>query len=379
MLLVTKYCPVDRVPMCPALDHRGAEGSTVTAPSSTDPLPSGHEFACCLTHDVVGPRAPLRAMFAAARSGDRARLRELRHGRESAVERLAAVERELGVRSAFYVPATGPSVTRYLRARVAAWLGRTDARAPLWVDALDRAGTDTLRGIVDDGWEVGLLATRRASGDSDGLAAGKRTLKRTLGSEISGCRANGLRSTPTALWRRAAGAGFDYDASLGAGDVYGVQFGRRPLQPFRDGFAALPLTLPATALPAVDQRPTVAWQECCRLLDDAREAGAVMTLRWDPMRFDADARPAYRRLYRRVIRRALDLGAWVGPPRELFAARDRVTATVTTGDGTERRATEQATGAPETGPRPPSPPNTARSDPSARQDRESEVGGSSGS
>lgn len=60
------------------------------------------------------------------------------------------------------------------------------------------------------------------------------------------------------------------------------------------------------------------WAVCERLLDEAAENDAVMTVLWHPRLFNAEEFPGYRRLYRRLVETALEMGAWVGTPEALY-------------------------------------------------------------
>jgi len=74
------------------------------------------------------------------------------------------------------------------------------------------------------------------------------------------------------------------------------------------------------ALPDPAASPEAAWSVCERLLSTARAEGSVLTILWHLRYFSQADFPGYRDLYRRVVERALEMGAWVGPPRSLLAA-----------------------------------------------------------
>jgi hypothetical protein len=66
---------------------------------------------------------------------------------------------------------------------------------------------------------------------------------------------------------------------------------------------------------------TAAWDACEGLLGEAAANDAVMTVLWHPRLVGEDF-PGYRELYRRLIERALEMDAWVGPPRDLYERLD---------------------------------------------------------
>jgi peptidoglycan/xylan/chitin deacetylase (PgdA/CDA1 family) len=73
------------------------------------------------------------------------------------------------------------------------------------------------------------------------------------------------------------------------------------------------------ALPDPARDWDAAWGKCEELLLEARDNGAVMSILWHPRYFSTD-HPGFTRLYRRLVERAQELGAWVGPVGELYAS-----------------------------------------------------------
>ncbi len=73
-----------------------------------------------------------------------------------------------------------------------------------------------------------------------------------------------------------------------------------------------------TALPDPDEEFDKAFEACEDLLLEAAANDAVMTVLWHPRYFNEDEYPGYRRLYYRLVERALDLNGWVGPPGDLY-------------------------------------------------------------
>nr|WP_276261611.1 polysaccharide deacetylase family protein [Haloglomus sp. DT116] len=315
----------------------------------------GHEFAVCLTHDVDRVHKTFQTVYYAVRDRDPGHLRALLPGVEPywQFETVMELERDLGVRSAFYFLDEQP-----LRERpVHEWVdperwklhtARYDVEAPRIADtitALDRGG-----------WEVGLHGSYDSYRDRSLLAEQKATIERVLGHPVTGGRQHYLNLEVPETWRRQADVGLSYDASLGSSTRYGFQHGYGPFRPFEDRFVVFPLTLMEVALPdpapgardagtgsgrgrsaagasgarrrnegvtATDggASPAVsaaAREVCDDLLDEARRNGAVMTVLWHPRYFAAEF-PGYRECYRYVVERALEMDAWVGPPGELYA------------------------------------------------------------
>ena len=278
------------------------------------------EFALCLTHDVDRPYKTYQALYYALAERDPAHLAALRPGHNPywQFESLMDLEERLGVRSAFYF-LSEPG----LRERpLAEWL-----RPRSWIEHLTRYDVETpalaniVRALDAGGWEVGLHGSFDSFDDRDRLREEKATIERALDHEVSGGRQHFLNLAPGArTWRHHRAIGLDYDSSLGSSTEYGFQHGYDPFRPFDDGFVVFPLTAMETALVEGGDF-TAAWDACEGLLGEAAANDAVMTVLWHPRLVGEDF-PGYRELYRRLIERALEMDAWVGPPRDLYERLD---------------------------------------------------------
>lgn len=122
--------------------------------------------------------------------------------------------------------------------------------------------------------------------------------------------------------RHQADVGLRYDTTLGSARDDGFRGQYEPMYPFDDEFAVFPLTLMELTLPDVESDPERAWQVCERLLEEARENEAVMTVLRHPRYFSNRDHRTFGTLYRRLIERAPEMGAWVGPPGELYTSLD---------------------------------------------------------
>lgn len=276
------------------------------------------EFALCLTHDVDRPQKRLaHAVYYAVRDcRPKSLLNQLSDGDPYfQFETLMKLEENLGVRSAFYflhqppIYAKGPNA--WLRRRN--WLehlGRYDVTA-------DRIA-DAIRALDDGGWEVGLHGSLYAYRNQDRLAHEKSVLENIMEKPVRGGRQHYLRTDVPETWRDHSAVGLQYDASLGSSTTYGFQHGYGVRRPFDDAFVVFPLTLMEVALPNPGDRFDAAWSVCEDLLREAADNGAVMTVLWHLRYFSEAEFPGYRRLYRRLVERAVELGGWVGPPGRLY-------------------------------------------------------------
>jgi hypothetical protein len=280
-------------------------------------------FALCLTHDVDRPFArPHQVLYHAVRDRRLGRLRALAPGRNPywQFDAITDLEADLGVRSAFYFLSTPPLWTwppeEWLRPRrILEHLGRYDPTEPPVREEVER--------LAAEGWEVGLHASLRAATDPERMATEYDRLAAVV-EDVVGCRQHHLRVAGPETLRAQAAAGVEYDASLGSATDYGFAAGEGPRRPVGDGPVELPLTAMEAALPDPGEAFPAAWAACERLLRTARDREAVMTVLFHPRYFCAELFPGYRRLYRRLVERALEMDAWVGPPRDLLTAVDAV-------------------------------------------------------
>ena len=280
-----------------------------------------HTFALCLTHDVDRPYKTYQSVFYALRERRLAHLADLLPDRNPywQFEAIMELEADLGVRSAFYVLNEPHLLHKGPRAWFdpADWvqqLGRYDVEAPAIVDLIEE--------LDARGWEVGIHGSYRSYADPERLAYEKSVLEDILGHPILGGRQHYLNLSVPETWQYQAEIGLRYDASLGSGEQYGFRYGYDPLRPFGDDFVVFPLTVMEQTLPDPSTDFAEAWSVLETLLEEAADNEAVMTVLWHPRLFSETDFPGYRRLYRRIVERALDEGAWVGPPADCYRELD---------------------------------------------------------
>lgn len=282
------------------------------------PIPDGHAFALCLTHDVDRPykRFPQALFYALSE-------RPLHHlqGIVSLdnpywqFDDIMSLEAARGVRSAFYF-LNEPHILRNGVGTLVsprAWveqLGR--------YDVYDSAIENVIWQLNDGGWEVGIHGSLTSATDRDRLAEEKATLESVLGEQILGGRQHRLRLDEPTTWEHHRDVGLSYDTTLGSSTTTGFAHGYEPIRPFDDQFVVYPLTIMEQTLPDPTNDLETAWEVCESLLLEAAENGAVMTVLWHPRYFNEAEFPGYRVLYERLLDRALELDAWVGPPGALY-------------------------------------------------------------
>ncbi|AGB39252.1 polysaccharide deacetylase family protein [Natronococcus occultus] len=287
----------------------------------TDRL-GGYEFALCLTHDVDRVFKTYQAPYYAVRERDPSHLRALVSDERPywQFEELMALEDELGVRSSWYVLNERSLWERSPREwlRPESWklyAGRYDPTQPELVDAI--------RTLDRGGWEVGLHGSYDSADDRERLRHEKRVLEGVLGSSVVGGRQHYLNLAGRRTWEHHRAIGLRYDASYGSSTRYGFDGRYDVFRPFDDAFVVFPLTLMERAL--VPSAPSLewAWRECRRLLEEAHDHDAVMTVLWHPRYMNAEEFPSYRALYERLIREAKAMGAWIGPCGECYELLER--------------------------------------------------------
>ncbi|WP_332897112.1 polysaccharide deacetylase family protein [Haladaptatus sp. CMSO5] len=275
-------------------------------------------FWLCLTHDVDRPYKRYQSLYYALKNRDPYHLKTLVPGHNPywQFETIMELEAALGVRSAFYFlnekRLFGDKHPReWLRPK--SWqlyAGRYAITDPAIVDVIHR--------LDDGGWEVGIHGSYDSPTDLARLTYEKETLEAILGHEITGGRQHYLNLDVPTTWEYHAALGLKYDASLGSSSEYGFQHGYDIVRPFDDDFVVFPLTFMENAIPDPGVDFEYAWSECKAVLDEAAANNAVMTILWHPMKFAARDFPGQGELYKRIIEYAQELGAWIGPPRDLY-------------------------------------------------------------
>lgn len=275
--------------------------------------PDVGRFALCLTHDVDRPYRRLhQALYFAAEERSLRPLRSWFAGENPywQFETIMDIEDDLGVRSAFYF-LQSPAEWGLSPQSIVERLGRYEVTDP--------PIASVMRALHRGGWEVGVHGSLASAVDGDRLVREVEAVEGVIGDEVVGGRQHHLGLSVPSTWRAQSSAGLTYDASLGSSEEYGFQFGERPFQPVPDGPLVFPLTAMEVALPDPGERYEAALSACEALLSTAAQRRAVMTVLFHPRYFATREFPGYRRLYVDLVQRARELGAWIGPPRDLLA------------------------------------------------------------
>ena len=274
----------------------------------------GYEFGLCLTHDVDRPYKRNQALYYAVADRSLHHLRGLLPTERPwwRFEQIMSMEADLGVRSAFYVLREPHLFSRprdeWLDSvHLVEHLGRYDPEHPDLVEVFEE--------LDDGGWEIGLHASYGSHRDFERLRMEKESLESLVGHDVHGVRHHRLEFDPPETWRLHQRLGLRYDTSLGSSAQVGFDYGDDVLRPFDNEFAVFPMTIMEKALP---NDPEAAWKTCERILTEARERNAVVTVLWHPRNFNEQDFPGHADLYRRLIERAIEMDGWVGAPGELY-------------------------------------------------------------
>jgi hypothetical protein len=308
-------CPTDSEVADHRTDRKAADPKVAGSPSAV----ADAEFALLLTHDVDRPYKTVQSIYHAVEHRDPRQLKALLPGENPwwQFDDIVELEASLGVRSAFYFLRE----QHLLERPPSDWLdpfywvehfGRYDIETPKMLDLLDR--------LRDGGWEVGLHGSYDSYDDESSLRMENVMLESALGESVTGGRQHHLNRGPE-TWDHHREIGLRYDASPGSSETFGFEE-YRPFRPFGDEFVVFPLTVMECALPDPGEDFDAAWRECEDLLVEAAENDAVMSALWHPRLFNRTDFPGYRRLYRRLIETALEMGAWVGAPADYYAMMD---------------------------------------------------------
>ena len=288
-------------------------------------FPGDRPFALCLSHDVDRVRKTYQGLYYGLRDRSPAQFRSLFTDERPywAFEEVMRLEEDLGVRSSFNFL----NEKRLLRDKPPReWLDPRSWIRYNYYDVEHPSVRSVIEELADGGWEIGLQGSYDSYADCDRLAHEKSTLERLVGAPVRGGRQHFLNLSRPATWRHHREIGLGYDTSLGSGETIGFQHGYEVRRPFDDEFVVFPLTAMDQAVMACDDTLAGVRGRCERLVDEAAEHGAVMSVDWHQRVFNEREFPDWGSTYRHIVEYALERGAWVGPPGDLYdhlSAEDR--------------------------------------------------------
>jgi len=277
-----------------------------------------YEFALCLTHDVDIVYKTYQSLYYGLRQMSPYHLSTLSSMFSTdnpywQFDEIEALESDLGVRSAFYfLNEKHLFVDKHPRhlLRPRSWLLFTDR-----YDIDDPSLVKKMRELDQSSWEIGLHGSYDTYLEPGRLANEYEVLQRLIEGDIVGNRQHHLNLKQPDTWRAHAEAGLSYDASLGSPTDYGFEYGYDVHRPFDDEFVVFPLTVMDKPLMSTCETVEAAKVEADKLLSEAAEKDAIMTIDWHQRIFNEREFPGYRAVYRYFVERALEMDAWVGTPK----------------------------------------------------------------
>ncbi len=277
-----------------------------------------YEFALCLTHDVDRPYKTYQHLYYAITDRDLSQLTSIlsRDRPYWQFEEAMALEDRLDVRSSWYF-----LNEKNLFREKSTWGWLQPKNWQLFVgryDVTDEEIVDVIQRLEQGGWEIGIHGSYESFDHLERLRYEKHVLETIVDSPIVGGRQHYLNLERPQTWAYHRDIGLQYDASLGSSTEYGFNGQYDVIRPFDDEFVVFPLTIMETALVGEAQSIDSAWESCRRILEEAAENEAVMTVLWHPRYLNESEFPGYRMIYERMIREAKSMNAWVGSCRSYY-------------------------------------------------------------
>lgn len=270
-----------------------------------------YEFALCLTHDVDRPFKTFQGPYYALKDLDPSHLRSLLSSHQPywQFEEIMDLEDDMGVRSTFFF-LNEQHLFRDMH--FVDWFNPKNWKLFLGrYDITEKEIVQTMKELRNGGWEIGLHGSYESFDDRQRLSKEKSTLEGLLNQEITGCRQHYLNLQCPTTWKYQRDVGLKYDASLGSVDNSGFEHGYDTLTPFDDDFVVFPLT--AMEISVMGDELEASKKRLKKLLREAAENAAVMTILWHPKYFNETEFPGYREAYKFVVTEADKMGAWIGP------------------------------------------------------------------
>jgi hypothetical protein len=190
-----------------------------------------------------------------------------------------------------------------------------------------RRGTvvDLMRGLREQGWEVGLHGSYLSHRDAAELARQRDQIASASGAPVPGIRQHFLRFAIDDTWRAQEQAGFEYDATCGYNEAVGFRAGLAvPWRPWDAGreqtrrLLELPLAVMDGALFRSLHLPLPQAITTVRdHLDEVRAVGGLSVLLWHPNAADERRFPGWWPAYTAALEHIAAGGAWVATCEEI--------------------------------------------------------------
>lgn len=287
-----------------------------------------YSFALCLSHDVDRIYKTYQYLWNAVQNKD---LREAvgilsTKNPYWTFGRTMDIESTLGVRSSFNVLdeialSERPKSDWFTKNGWKLFAGRYEIEDPEVISIF--------RVLDKFGWEIGLHGSYTSCENPDRFAYEKDHIESVAGTEILGNRQHYWNLSRPNTWRHLRDAGIKYDTSLGSSTKIHFQHGHELVRPFDDEFVVFPWSLMDGAVMESGDSISEVMANCQSVLEEARSHRSAIVLDWHAGDvFSERDYPGWGAVYRRLIEQALEMGAWVGPPGDLYTSLSHPRGTV---------------------------------------------------
>jgi hypothetical protein len=286
-----------------------------------------YTFALCLSHDVDRIYKTYQYATEAISKSSPFQMAGILSGKNPwwQFERIMSLESELGVKSSFQMldeqHVTERPIYELFKPRTwKLYAGRYNV-----IDPQIRAMNKVLN---KGGWEIGLQGSYLSGNNKSRLKSEKERIEEAITGPLLGNRQHYLRIREPETWRYLRDIGIKYDMSLASRGELNNQRGYELIRPFDDEFIAFPWTVMDSTAVRSAETVSGAVGNCHQLLERTRENRGILVLDWHQRVFHEPDFPEWITLYRTVIERAQEMGAWIGPPGEFYRATSHPGGTV---------------------------------------------------
>lgn len=196
------------------------------------------------------------------------------------------------------------------------------------VDMDSKISRRVLDFLENEGYEIGFHPSFEAFLDEEQFCEQLKLLRSLCRTDVIGGRQHFLKFAVPSTWRLWEKNGLLYDSTLGFADCPGFRCGTCfPFKPFdlRNKCVLDLWELPLTVMDQTlrdrllgNMKVDDAFAFVCSLMERVKSVNGIFVLLWHPSYFDDVSYPSWSRMYVNLLEYAKELGAYIGPPREIL-------------------------------------------------------------